>query len=129
LNWGSPAIDSGNPSSPTDPDGTTSDIGAHPFDQSQFIYDYYLMQNYPNPFNAITKIDYELPKKSNVKINIYNILGQRVRTLVDKVIDKGYRNVFWDGKDNNGKVMSSGVYIYMLKVGDKVMTKKLTLIK
>ena len=79
---------------------------------------YSLKQNYPNPFNPITTIDYDLPKTSNVILKIYNTLGQEVVTLVDRKQTPGEKSVVWDGLNNIGKQVSSGIYIYRLEVGD-----------
>ncbi|UCD93623.1 MAG: T9SS type A sorting domain-containing protein, partial [Candidatus Zixiibacteriota bacterium] len=88
-----------------------------------------LHQNYPNPFNAVTQIIYELPQASHVKIEIRNIMGQRVATLIDKVEDAGVHRVQWDGLDQSGSEAASGIYIYRLEVDDFVASKKMTLLK
>ena len=95
---------------------------------------FYLYQNYPNPFNPYTRISYQLTVASgqslpHVTLKIYNILGQEVRTLVDEEKGPGYYTVTWDGRDESGKEVSSGVYLYRLKVGSIIETKKLTLLK
>ncbi|MBD3233325.1 MAG: T9SS type A sorting domain-containing protein [candidate division Zixibacteria bacterium] len=83
-----------------------------------------LIGNYPNPFNAQTSISFEIPAASDVKLDIYNIKGQRVSTLVNGRIDAGKHTVSWDASD-----YSSGVYFYNLSAGDKVVTKRMTLLK
>ena len=90
-----------------------------------------LKQNYPNPFNLKTTITYDLPisKMSKVVLKIYNILGEEVKTLVNKNQTDGYKNVVWDGKNNHGTLVSSGLYIYVLKVDDANLCKKMVLIK
>lgn len=88
-----------------------------------------LGQNYPNPFNPTTVIEYALPERSNVKITIYNVLGQKVRILKDQVEETGYKSVVWDGKDDSGVEMASGIYFYRIVAKDFVKTKKMTLIK
>jgi hypothetical protein len=88
-----------------------------------------LSNNYPNPFNPETKIGYSLSKSSQVKLEIFNVLGQRIRTLVDEHQTAANREVVWDGKDENGKEVSSGVYLCKLQAGDLVQTKKMVLIK
>ena len=90
---------------------------------------YLLFQNYPNPFNSITNIEYELHAKSNVELKIYNILGQEIRTLVEKEQSPGDYHVKWNGKNNAGQIVSGGIYLYQLKAGDFVTTKKLTFLK
>ena len=73
-----------------------------------------LHQNYPNPFNPITTIRYQVPKTSEVAIKIYNILGQDVKTLVNGYVPEGEYEIEWDGTDNSGRPVSSGVYIYRM---------------
>ena len=77
--------------------------------------EYALRGNYPNPFNARTIISFALPKDTRVSLDIYNILGQKVKTLVDGVMAAGYHNVEWNGTDHNGLGVSSGVYLYKLQ--------------
>jgi hypothetical protein len=98
-------------------------------DVSQLPKEFDLSQNYPNPFNPTTVIEYALPKASQVKIQIYNILGQKVRNLVDEQQEAGYKTIYWDGKDDHGKEISSGVYFYRIVARDFVKCKKMTLLK
>lgn len=88
-----------------------------------------LKQNYPNPFNPTTKIEFSLPKTCNVEIKIYNMLGQEIKTLVNKNYKAGSHVVVWDGKDNFGKTVSTGLYLYSMKAGDFVKVKKGLLLK
>jgi len=88
-----------------------------------------LGQNYPNPFNPTATIEYALPVPSRVELKIFNILGQAVRTLVDEEKGAGYYQVVWDGTDEVGRSVSSGIYLYQIKAGDFVETKKMQLIK
>jgi len=96
-----------------------------------------LFQNYPNPFNSTTAISYRLPavshQRSAVSLKIYNVLGQEVRTLVDREQPAGSYRVLWDGRDNSGKDVSSGIYFCRLKViGDRLKvtkSKKMVLIR
>jgi hypothetical protein len=88
-----------------------------------------LSQNYPNPFNQTTKIEFTLAKSGVVSLNIYDILGRKVRTLVSEHLSSGYKSVLWDGKNDSGKDVASGIYFYQLKVGDFSETKKLVLLK
>jgi PKD repeat protein len=75
---------------------------------------YSLTQNRPNPFNPVTEIDYSLPRGGNVTLVIYNVIGQKVRVLVDAYESAGFRQVTWDGTDQSGREVASGVYFYEL---------------
>ncbi|XWN38428.1 MAG: right-handed parallel beta-helix repeat-containing protein [Balneola sp.] len=89
-----------------------------------------LYQNYPNPFNPSTTIGFDVPNgKTQIRLEIYNILGQRVKTLVNDVYSAGRYKVTWDGTNNIGGRVSTGVYIYRIQAGDIVQSKKLTFIK
>ncbi len=90
---------------------------------------YGLSQNYPNPFNPTTSIEFALPEASEVSLEIYNLLGQKVRTLVNGYVPAGYVSTSWDGLDQNGREISSGTYIYRLQTGDQVFSKKMVLMK
>jgi hypothetical protein len=86
--------------------------------------DFALHGNYPNPFNATTVIAYELPTEAQVKLEVYNLSGQKVATLVDSKQQSGYRSVVWDASQ-----ISSGVYFYKLTAGDYNETKRMMLVK
>jgi hypothetical protein len=89
-----------------------------------------LDQNYPNPFNPNTTIRYQLNEPSKVTLTIYNMVGQVVNTLVSNQAHlAGSYNVTWDGLDNSGHAVASGVYLYSLKAGNNMMSKKMLLIK
>lgn len=88
-----------------------------------------LKQNYPNPFNASTKIEFAIPKETNVEIKIFNILGQEVKTLVNDVKQTGNYSIQWDGTNNQNKVTSSGVYIYKIQTKEFTDVKKMLLLK
>jgi hypothetical protein len=90
---------------------------------------YDIAQNYPNPFNPTTTIKYQLPQVSDVKLVIYNVLGQKVRTLVNNRIEAGYHSVVWDGRNELGSAVASGIYIYRFEAGDFQKTMKLMLLK
>jgi hypothetical protein len=108
---------------------TMSPVEQEQDDFASLPKEYDLRQNYPNPFNPTTVIEYALPKPSPVKIQIYNILGQRVRNLVDERQEPGYKLINWDGKDDHGNEVSSGIYFYRIVAGDFVKCKKMTLLK
>ena len=88
-----------------------------------------LSQNYPNPFNPDTKINFSIPKSGNVKIEIFNILGQKVRTLLDQEFNAGSYSSTWNGRNDFGKQLSSGTYFYSIETGSFRMTKKMILMK
>ena len=90
---------------------------------------YALEQNYPNPFNPITFINYQLPEATDVKIVIYNVLGQNVATLVDQSMNAGYHNVTWSGLNYSGTSVSSGVYLYRIETANFTDVKKLMFLK
>ena len=92
-------------------------------------YRFELSQNYPNPFNPVTTIEYSLPARSQVMIEIFNVLGQKVRTLVNEAKTAGSYRIEWNGSDDAGKPVSTGVYLYRFQAGDLVQTKKMLLIK
>lgn len=91
--------------------------------------DFYLAQNFPNPFNAVTVINYSLPRRATVFVDIFNILGQKVKTLVQGEKPAGYHSVLWDGKNEAGKEVGSGIYFYRLKAGQFTQSKKMLLLK
>ncbi|UCE20325.1 MAG: T9SS type A sorting domain-containing protein [Gemmatimonadota bacterium] len=90
---------------------------------------YSLSQNYPNPFNPETEIRYGLPEAGDVRLDVYNLLGQRITTLVNEHQEAGYKSVVWDGRDENGQDVSSGMYFYALTSGTFAATKRMVLIK
>ncbi len=88
-----------------------------------------LKQNYPNPFNPTTTINYTLTKNIHVKLSVYNILGQKIKALIDKQQTAGQHVVHWDGKNGAGQQVSTGVYIYKLEAGDFSKTMKMLLLR
>jgi hypothetical protein len=88
-----------------------------------------LKQNYPNPFNPQTIIEYVLPKDCELEIAIYNILGRKTRTLVKEFQKSGQHRVEWDGKDEEGKEVSSGIYFYRIKTPEFSQAKKMVLLR
>jgi len=85
-----------------------------------------LSQNYPNPFNSTTTIHYALPRRDEgglgnqsvqATLKIYNLLGQEVLTLIDKEQEPGYYTIHWDGRDEHGREVASGIYFYRLSIG------------
>ncbi|PJA28925.1 MAG: hypothetical protein CO189_03765 [candidate division Zixibacteria bacterium CG_4_9_14_3_um_filter_46_8] len=100
-----------------EPDANLSDIG------------YDIKQNYPNPFNARTTITYQVPNAGNVRLDIYDILGRKVRTLVDGFNLIGPHQVSWDALNDNGGTVSTGIYFYRLVGNGYAETKRMTLVK
>ena len=88
-----------------------------------------LKNNYPNPFNPTTTIEFSLRQTQNVKFAIYNIMGQRIKTLVDKKYSAGNHRIQWNGTNNLGNKISSGVYLGRMESGDFTKTIKLILMK
>jgi hypothetical protein len=87
--------------------------------------EYALHQNYPNLFNAKTMIKYQLPKSGEVSLKIYNSLGQEVRSLIHEEKEAGFHEIHWNGMDDNGSRVSSGIYIYQFQARDFVRIKKM----
>ena len=91
--------------------------------------DYRLEQNYPNPFNPSTTISYSIPKSGLVELAIYNLLGQKIKVLVNQNIASGTHNVQWNGTDENGWLVASGIYFYRINTSEFNQTRKLMLLK
>ncbi len=88
-----------------------------------------LHQNHPNPFNPTTTISFDLVNTGKITLNVYNIKGELVRTLASENYPAGQNSILWNGEDNNGSSVSSGIYFYSLKAGDHEETKKMILMK
>ena len=88
-----------------------------------------LAQNYPNPFNPTTRIDYQVPATSLVTVDVYNVLGERVVTLVNEVKEQGYYTVVWDGRNASNQQVASGLYFYTMRAGEFKNVKKMMLVK
>lgn len=88
-----------------------------------------LLLNSPNPFNPSTTIKFYVPSTENVTLTIYNIIGEEVTTLVNNQVSAGYHITYWNGKDNFGNTVASGIYLYRLQAGNFVETKKMNLLK
>ena len=96
------------------------------------IESFQLFQNFPNPFNPATTIRFSVGSGQttvHTRLRVYNILGQKIRTLVDEPRNAGSHKVIWDGKDDSGKDVASGVYLYRIEAGDFTEAKKLVLLK
>ncbi len=88
-----------------------------------------LSQNYPNPFNTGTTISYALNQPGDVTVEVFNVLGQRIWDTAFGYQDTGRYSVFWDGRNANGRTVSSGIYFYRLSLDDQFRTKKMVLLK
>ncbi len=90
---------------------------------------FYIYQNYPNPFNPETTIKFQIPKSTFVTLKIYNISGKEIKSLVNETKSVDFYSVKWDGTNNNGLRVNSGVYIYRIKAGSFTDVKKMVFLK
>ena len=90
---------------------------------------YVLEQNYPNPFNPSTKISYQIPSATSVKIDIYDMSGRKVKTLVDMFASAGTYSVVWNGRNDKGDTVASGIYVYRMTADDHIVTRKMVFMK
>jgi len=97
--------------------------------EGTFPQKFELLQNYPNPFNPQTAISYKLARSSLVSLIIYNVAGQKVRTLVAEHQVAGDKTAYWNGRDDNGNEVTSGIYFYRIKAGEFTQTKKMVILK
>jgi len=88
-----------------------------------------LEQNYPNPFNPTTNIQYSLNQSSNVKLTVYNLLSQKIKTLINSFQNQGEHSVVWNGTDDNNHIVSSGIYFYRLETNEINLQKKMILLQ
>ncbi len=88
-----------------------------------------LYDAYPNPFNPVTTVRYDLPKNSLVTITIYDMLGKKVKTLINQIQDAGHQYIIWDGTNTNGSSIGVGVYLYQIQIEHYTQTKKMVLLK
>ncbi|MBN2413205.1 T9SS type A sorting domain-containing protein [candidate division KSB1 bacterium] len=88
-----------------------------------------LAQNYPNPFNSGTRISFELDANGFVNVTVYNRMGQKIRELADNTFTAGTHHLFWDGADETGKEVASGLYFYILKIGKQKAVKKMVYVR
>jgi len=101
----------------------------NPTDDADVPGRFYLSQNFPNPFNPETRIEFSLARKSVVTIDIFNILGEKIRELVREQLPAGTWTLFWDGRDEGGRDVASGIYLCRIRAGDFMDTKKMVLLK
>jgi hypothetical protein len=98
-------------------------------DKPELPGDFVLAQNFPNPFNPTTSIEFTLPSRQQVSLEVYNTLGQWVRTLVSDFKSAGRHSVTWNGTDDAGRAVSSGVYFYRLSTESFTTSRKMLLLK
>jgi len=106
------------------------DTGSMGADGESFVPEgFQIYPAYPNPFNATTRIRYNVPKDTDVRITIYDILGREIRKLVNTTQDAGYQSVIWDSTDEFGRSVGTGIYLYQIQAGDFSQTKKMLLLR
>ena len=98
-------------------------------DQGNTPTTYKLSEAYPNPFNPATNISYELPKNEFVSINIYNLMGRHIKSLINMNQNPGYKTVEWNATNDSNQPVSAGMYIYTIQAGEFIDTKKMILLK
>jgi hypothetical protein len=134
LSAGSPCIDTGDPESPLDPDGTRADMGAFPYDGTSGVTSptpvrFSLAQNAPNPFNPRTTLRFSIPEAGVVNLSVYDVNGRLVRTLVSGDRTAGMHEVVWDARDDAGRAVACGVYVYRLTAGADVAVQRMVLVR
>jgi hypothetical protein len=126
TDWAMVAVEIKPPASSASPDDfSDEDSSADPRAPLAFQ----LHQNYPNPFNLQTNIEYVLPQETSVRLFIYNLYGQKIRTLVDGIQSAGRNLVQWNGSDDNDLTMSSGIYLIYFEAGAQRLTRRIILLK
>jgi hypothetical protein len=125
--WSIGQADPGNPSDVTNPGDPSSVSAIRISGISPREFD--LSQNYPNPFNPSTSIEFSIPQTQRVTLNVYNVVGEKVKTLVDEVIPAGSYLTTWDGTNAANLEVSSGTYIYILKAGKEKRFKKMLMLR
>jgi len=95
----------------------------------EYNYQFILQQNYPNPFDSETEINFQVPEDINVRVKIFNILGQEIAELADRKFPIGRHSIRWNGRDNNGRKVSNGIYFYQIQSGDLSQARKMYLLR
>ena len=126
--WSAGDPNPGDPSNVTAP-GDPNDFPTSVKDEDALAFDYSLSNNYPNPFNPSTTIEYTVPELTNVSIDVYNSNGEKVKTIVDQSFSPGKYKVGWNGTDQYGSSVASGIYFYRIVAGDFTETKNMILLK
>ncbi len=94
-----------------------------------FTGNFYLSRNYPNPFNPSTTIRYEIANDGQISLIVYDVMGRKVKTLTNGYASAGQYSVVWDGRDDSGMQVSSGVYFYVIKTPANIAIRKMNLIR
>lgn len=95
----------------------------------QIIESFKLMQNYPNPFNPSTTIEYQIPKTSNIILSIFDVSGKLIKEILNETQAEGAYKVTWDGTNQSNTNVASGIYIYTIKCGEQLLSKRMILIR
>jgi len=98
-------------------------------DDNEILSKFELYQNFPNPFNPDTRISFDLPETGQVSLQVFDIEGRLVNQLLDAKMRPGRHELSWNGLDMSGNPVSSGIYIYRLRSGKMLRTKKMTLLR
>jgi hypothetical protein len=134
LTAGSPCIDTGDPSSPTDPDGTIADMGALYFNQtgisenSKPLQELVVYPPSPNPSCSAVDISFSLPEDATVNIAFYSILGREICSLPDQHFYSGYHSACWDGRSFDGKRVENGIYFCVVRAGGYSFVQRVTML-
>jgi hypothetical protein len=88
-----------------------------------------LFQNAPNPFNATTRIRFGMPQPGRATLEIFDVRGRRIARVLDRELDAGWHSILWHGRDDRGKPVASGVYLYRLRTADTTLTRRLMLLE
>ena len=91
--------------------------------------EYALHQNFPNPFNPNTTIVFEVPESGHIRLDVYDLLGRQVRTLINEDMPTGFKTIVWDSLNERGIPVSAGIYLYLIQAGEYLQTKKMVLLK
>tara|TARA_B000000532_G_C18687267_1_gene328004 strand:- start:90 stop:554 length:465 start_codon:yes stop_codon:yes gene_type:complete len=118
-----------NPQVQVDPLSSSSSVLSVEDLTSVIINDFVLLQNFPNPFNSITSISFQLQAESSVSVTIYDFMGNVVKDLFSGIESSGYKSINWDATNNNGDLVSTGMYFYRLRVGDASEVKRMMYLK
>ena len=104
-------------------------IGKEINNDNELPISFSLNQNYPNPFNPTTNINYSIPSDNFVTVTVYNVMGEKIKTLSNGFTTSGYKSVKWNAQNERGQEVSAGLYVYTIEAGDFRDTKKMLLLK